>query len=84
LRWWCGYKKAAIEDRPTPETLTSTKRWPAWMIVEHEGSFHDSDDTCSLMACNDNTDIRGDEREKEIAAIFARHGVEVEFVGGEP
>jgi hypothetical protein len=80
----CGYSDSEISDRTTPESLTDMNRWPEWMIEEHEGRVYDSDEVCTLINRNDATRITGAKREKEIAAIFARHGVEVEFVGGEP
>jgi hypothetical protein len=81
----CGYTAADIIDRTTPESLTDmNRRWPKWVLEEHEGQAFDSDEVCALINRNDATRITGAKREKEIAAIFAKHGVEVEFVGGEP
>lgn len=55
--------------------LNETERW----LLRNENMLYNSVDCYDLMKINDNADLIPELREKEIADIFAKHGVEVEF-----
>ena len=73
----CGYSEEEILDVSTPLGTTEA-RWPAW-IFRAEDNGH-SQDVFRLISVNDSSVTSEAERERVIAATFAKHGVEVEFV----
>ena len=67
-----------MADKATPGDIAD-KGWPEWLLGSLAGNSSDGE---YLMRVNDSTRVSGDaERERVIADVFAKHGVEVEFVG---
>lgn len=86
----CGIDDDAMASIGCPREVASTE-WPAWLVTSEETEDeygdaelrrHDSATADRLMAINDDGDLSEPEREKRLAAIFAKHDVEVEFVDG--
>lgn len=84
----CGLEEDQIVEVGEPHE-TRSPLLPKWLCSaydEHEDDgelvtkYIDSSDAVELMKINDTV---GDDapREREIASVFAKHGVEVEFVG---
>lgn len=88
----CGIPVDEIVDHGDPsdtegDTLT---KWPEWLLQElppDEGQWYstwENTTACGdLIEANDSKEIEDPERERKIAAIFAEHGIAVEFVDGE-
>lgn len=79
----CGVSDAEMLDLGWPEEVVDRiGRTPPpgmeWLVPA--GNV-DSDASHALMAANDDEEIDEPTREARIAALFAAHGVEVEFVG---
>lgn len=70
--------------RPDSEAV-ATAPWPEWLMSPNQTAGWDGGERCSaeaelLMGRNDDDDIEEAERERLVAAVFAKHGVEVRFV----
>ncbi len=65
-----------------PQESTACVPWPEWALIDLPLSGPaNSPETTALMTMNDHMQLLDGDRERAIAAIFARHGVEVTFVG---
>jgi hypothetical protein len=72
-----------IRDIAEPGESSTCAPWPAWVLTEDDdGSMVSSDAISALIQINDGQKLLERDREERIAAIFARHGVEVTFVDG--
>lgn len=93
----CGVADSYLRDHGGPKDaarpmLSKGRRIPAQMKWLLEGEEHypaysvvdDSELAQKLMNVNDKEGLSGREREKKIAAIFAKQGVKVKFVGRTP
>lgn len=72
------------EDPSDPDDLACTGKselWPDWLAIA-VGTPDRPTDEWRLISTNDDPDMSGEEREKMIASLFARHDVEVTFVDG--
>ena len=65
----CGLKRERLIGA-AGVAACSDEPWPSWL---------DTEDRFALYEANDSIGIPGPQRESRIAAIFAKHGVEVEF-----
>lgn len=89
----CGLTEGEINSQGCPQD-TESALWPAWLVAigeleeddnEEEGrEFADTATALHLMTINDSDKVSDDARERAIAEELAQHGVEVEFVDGEP
>lgn len=72
----CGVPSESMLDKGEPAAVEMDAKslWPPWL----EGSVH------RLIETNDAENLTDGEREMGIAAEFAAHGVEVEFIDGDP
>lgn len=79
----CGVPKASLRVQANPRFAAgfSEVEQAGWLFKNGPlyGYSH-SNDAIRLMKINDAEDIADTDRETQIAAIFAKHGVEVEFV----
>lgn len=83
----CNLTPDHISDEPTPNEV-GIRMWDQnvadWLWDDASGleaASYLSSDCQALMDINDSVIITEDDREKQIATIFASRGVEVEFVG---
>lgn len=84
----CGYTPDQMLDQGEPnemfekvdrEACAEFNRWPKWLIaVDEYGPANDRAVT-ELIATNDDRVMPESDREAQIAAIFAKHGVTVTF-----
>lgn len=79
-----GYTEEQISNQTTPGGLASSlssdpepNKWPKGIM---EDSRLHTDNTCNLMAMNDDPMYSDEEREDFLKKNFARIGIEVEFV----
>lgn len=93
----CGVPAVYLRDQRGPKNaarpmLSRGRRIPMQMrwLLEDAGLFptssvvDDSELAQKLMNVNDNEDLPSREREKKIAALFAKQGIKVKFVGRSP
>lgn len=89
----CGMSVDEIQNFGDPsDTVGETLlKWPQWLVRELPpeddelyASWHNTDECGNLIEANDSKEIEEPDRERKIAALFADHGVEVEFVDGAP
>jgi hypothetical protein len=80
----CGFDYLEIRGIKSPISLHQSR----WAEKTTEGSFlfrndgANSEALVQLMEINDTTNYPDDDiREAKIAALFSKHGVEVEFIG---
>lgn len=92
----CGYDEKDILGLADPADCVDNigkNKWPEWAIVRKERSvkvdigewetkidLDNTDDIEQLITANDDGGITDEVREAKITRIFARNGVEVEFV----
>lgn len=83
----CGISRAEIADTPSPASLARRKGWTrpdeapeAFRFLVEWSRLEDAGEADSLMRFNDAAFRNEKERESKIAEIFARNGVEVEFI----
>jgi hypothetical protein len=79
----CGYTVDDIVEQFEPADLVNnTKKncWPDWCVAEGLCEYFDSNDVNELIKINDSEIVSEQHRESAISKIFARHGVEVEFI----
>jgi hypothetical protein len=82
-----GMRADAIRDYGCPSSVASKPSFPEsslWLVEQKttdNGTYTvESRDGLQLMELNDKKELSESERESGIAAIFAKHGVEVEFI----
>jgi hypothetical protein len=73
----CGIERDRLLNRLVP-TILQSPNWPVW-LVDLGGN---TTEARLLMNTNDSEAMSGAEREAALTAVFASHGVEVEFVDG--
>jgi hypothetical protein len=83
----CGAKPRDIRDVSAPADLAG-RVFPGWLtrVDSDDGcdSIANSPDAAMLMNINDEIHMSDNQRERELSEIFARHGIDVEFVDGAP
>lgn len=57
----------------------SSSLWPKWLVPHTSIALHADSECAVLIGLNDDGNISEKEREKKIAAIFKKHGVEVVY-----
>lgn len=80
----CGVPSDALENTPYPSTYRLRPFIPAeaqWLLAR-DSRNPTSSDAIDLATTNDRTSIKARTREERIRAMFAKHDVEVVFVGG--
>ena len=83
----CGLKEKDIIGIDSPSRLRNylsdrpkDDLQPDWLFVS-KNHYYESKDCCTLMNINDSKSCSDEKREKIISETFAKHGVEVEFIG---
>jgi len=79
-----GLKEVDILDVACPnevDFLSAGQEYPDWIYKNVAMRVDHSDDINKLMRYNDDVYIPSEVREEKIRETFAKHGVEVEFVG---
>jgi hypothetical protein len=85
----CGIGSDDMLDTADPEECGTAvlSMWPAWLLGfkndsddPDDGFLRNTGDCGRLIEANDDNRLTDAVREQRIAAIFAKHGVEVEFV----
>lgn len=83
----CGIDKDQIEDEAEPEDVPRAG-WPEWVLRapdDFAGDYGSADaiknsaDIVEIIKVNDDDRLGAAAREAKLAALFARHGIEVEF-----
>lgn len=79
----CGIDPEQLLGMGSPEDRKE-EPWSSWVLRENDetGYVEDSRSINSLIAVNDDRKISDAARESRITELFAKHGVEVEFVDG--
>lgn len=79
-----GNNRSSLVNEADPECTSDSTHWPSWLLDadEEESLYHreNSAECKALINFNDDESIPDSERESHIAGIFAKHGVEVEFI----
>jgi hypothetical protein len=84
----CGAADVELLEAGSPACLTHHPRPAKWLVVNvarddlHEATQLDSNRCTALMQVNDSVEWTDENREREIAHLFHRQGIEVEFVDG--
>lgn len=68
----CGIALERLTGCGDPQDTNARGQWPEWLF--------DSNAVGNLITANDEQRFTQSEREARISAIFAKHGVAVEFV----
>lgn len=77
----CGIPTHLIESACTPSESTQLRLspWPAWMLDPELGRS-ETTDCRKAMDVNDDKETTDAVKEDALAAIFAKHGDELEFI----
>ena len=83
----CGLTELQIMDKPAPASVGMVNK-PEWDLLFRGDQYHHETNTIDLMLVNDrivstdsNYALNELDRESSIIDLFAKYGVEVEFVG---
>lgn len=76
-----GFDEEDIREYASPDEVDGEVEYPEWMYRDDGHCDMLSRDVVDLMVVNDAKSIWDPDRERSITSIFARNGVEVEFVG---
>ena len=79
----CGLSPEQLMNKENPIECSSwNSSLSSWLFgsISLNGRFASSEDCLNLMGYNDDEDIDDETREAKITAIFAKHGIQVEFV----
>lgn len=76
----CGLTDKDIQNIPAAPEIAEIPEVMDWLIEDCGNRIVHSDDAAELMDYNDTPPIRDTDREAHITEIFAKHGIEVEFI----
>lgn len=79
----CGVPSESMTNTEAPALLNQDHRdlFPDFLFHGGRDLNQDSSDECnSLVEINDDEELTPEEREAELTMLFAKHGIEVEFI----
>ena len=74
-----GLPDKVLEDVTTATGWGGTTVWPDWVLEECH-TLGKTTDIAEVYVTNDEMDFNDRERETRLTLLFAKHGVEVEFI----
>jgi hypothetical protein len=76
-----GVPKPDLKDIRGSQKLVKYRNLPEWLTVDSATDVSIGSDLFIAYALNDNKRLSEADREQRIAEIFAKHDIQVEFVG---